>query len=300
MALLRCSVVSVLLLSTMTMVDGAENWPDKVQRCLRIEFMRRCGSPKYRYNITALECARECDERENCEIVQWHPPYQVWSDEARSICFQFDKNEKICDWGGAETASYHPGAVMYKCWKTRCGESQMFTRFCGAAIRYIYGTSFEDCFKYCSGHSNCMVGHWHPPYQIWSDEGRSVCFVFKANDENTRVCKWHGAELIGYHPGAKMLRCTETGGMDWERCYDDQANYARYCSNEIERINDINMEMCRQKCNDMIGGDNVCMRANWFKGADSRPVCVLFGDSAETCENSGDANESRLYSCHAP
>ena len=86
----------------------------------------------------------------------------------------------------------------------RCYMSYNFLRHCGSAIKYIYDQSPEYCRQWCNDNKKCHVGHWHPPYQIWGDEPRSVCFVFP---HGTGSCNWGGAETIGYHKGAHMIQC---------------------------------------------------------------------------------------------
>ena len=52
------------------------------------------------------------------------------------------------------------------------------------------------------------TGHWHPPYQIWDDEGRTVCFLFKKDDKHLHPCPWGDDAKNAKHPGAKMIRCS--------------------------------------------------------------------------------------------
>ena len=56
----------------------------------------------------------------------------------------------------------------------------------------------------CNDHLDCHISHWHPPFQIWHNEARSVCFLFR---KGVNPCDWTGAQLIGKHPGANMIRC---------------------------------------------------------------------------------------------
>ena len=75
------------------------------------------------------------------------------------------------------------------------------------------------------------MAHHHPPYQIWRDKVkisnkeklnvgilRNHDFIFHQSfqphancwlwSENATQCDWGGGELIEFHPGAQMIRCS--------------------------------------------------------------------------------------------
>ena len=60
-----------------------------------------------------------------------------------------------------------------------------------------------------------MKAHHHPGHQIWDQDGRTNCWLWK---DDARACDWNGGELGVAHPGATMIWCTEPPCMSIEDC----------------------------------------------------------------------------------
>ncbi|XP_066931932.1 uncharacterized protein [Clytia hemisphaerica] len=267
---------------------------DDIERCFLDErFTRHCGAAlRYSYGQSYEHCRQECNDRADCQIAHWHPPYQIWDDEARSVCFLFSENAERCDWGGAELISYHPGAQMIRCkekidTEIRCHFSEDLHRQCGEYHSLLYALTAEQCLQKCDESANCITGHWHPPHQIWSDEARTVCFLFKRDDINLHPCPWGDEAKNSAHPGAKMIRCSNKKNGPIERCtmsYD----FLRHCGNALKYIYGQSPEYCRQWCND----NKKCHVAHWHPpysiwGDEARSVCFVFPHGTQSCDWGG-------------
>ena len=52
-----------------------------------------------------------------------------------------------------------------------------------------------------------MKGHHHPGCQIWEEDSRTVCFLWR---DDSQPCDWNGKEMATNHPGATMIWCNDT------------------------------------------------------------------------------------------
>lgn len=187
------------------------------RRCqLSSNFQRYCYGKHTQFrDLTAEECVNKCNKDPNILVAHWHPGFQIWKKDRRSVCFAFrkdDKNLKVCPWGTGALIGANPGARMIRCSGRenneieRCTSSNHFQRYCGNPVRVTYDESMERCRQRCNDNALCHVAHWHPPKQIWKTVDKPVCWMFPMG---TKVCPWKGGELIGRHPGAQMFRCKE-------------------------------------------------------------------------------------------
>lgn len=186
----------------------------------------------------------------------------------------------------------------------RCQLSSNFQRYCGEKKDYFDLTP-EQCRDRCDGDTNCLVGHWHPPRQIWATENRPVCFLFRANDKRLKVCPWGNSALIGAHPGARMIRCSTRENTEIERC-TTSTHFQRHCGDPVRVTYDESMERCRQQCNDM----TTCHVAHWHPPRQiwndvNVPVCWMFPVGTNVCAwNGGELIQThpgaQMFRCRQP
>lgn len=75
----------------------------------------------------------------------------------------------------------------------------------------MFDLTAHDCLAACSAHKSCTKAHHHPGNQIWENDNRTSCWLW---DEDATPCDWKGGELIDYHPGATMIRCSKPTQCD--------------------------------------------------------------------------------------